>query len=58
MGNQQEMIANGGNNATNRQRQMMATSDPNEIDNVLANAQGVAQNLSNPDLVDDDNDNQ
>ena len=50
-GQQQELIANGGNNATNRQRQMMATSDPNEIDNVLANAQGVAQNLSNPDDI-------
>ena len=46
MGDQQEMIANGGNNETNRQRQMMATSDPNEIDNVLANAQGVAQSLT------------
>jgi len=51
MGQQQELIANGGNNETNRQRQMMATSDPSEIDNVLANAQGVAQNLSNPDDI-------
>jgi hypothetical protein len=46
MGNQQEMIANGGNNETNRQRQMMATTDPSEVDNVLANAQGVANSLT------------
>jgi SPP1 family phage portal protein len=46
MGQQEEMIANGGNNETNRQRQLLAGTNPNEVDNVLANAQGVAQNLT------------
>jgi SPP1 family phage portal protein len=46
-GQQMEMLANGGNNETNRQRQMMATTNPSEIDNRLANTQGVAQTLAN-----------
>jgi SPP1 family phage portal protein len=46
-GEQMANLANGGNNATNRQRQMMATTDPSEVDNQLANTQGVAQTLAN-----------
>jgi SPP1 family phage portal protein len=44
---QEEIVAvqNGGNNETNRERQMLATTDATEVDNELANAQGVAQNL-------------
>jgi hypothetical protein len=40
-------LSNGGNNATNRQRQALATTNPSEIDNRLANTQGVAQTLAN-----------
>jgi SPP1 family phage portal protein len=43
--NQMEMVNNGGNNATNRQRQMMAQTDPSRIDNDMAMAQGVSQRL-------------
>ena len=46
-GQQMEMLANGGNNETNRLRQSLATTNPNEIDNRLANTQGVAQTLAN-----------
>ena len=46
--NQTEMANNGGNNATNRERQMLAQTDPTKIDNVLANAQGVGQTLREP----------
>ena len=57
-GQQMEMLANGGNNETNRQRQMMATTKPSEIDNRLANTQGVAQTLANDedDTPDDEDD--
>jgi SPP1 family phage portal protein len=46
-GEQMANLSNGGNNATNRQRQALATTDPSEIDNQLANTQGVAQTLAN-----------
>lgn len=46
-GQQAEMLANGGNNETNRQRQMLATTDPSEVDNALNNTRGVAQSLAN-----------
>jgi hypothetical protein len=48
VGQQAEMLSNGGNNATNRQRQLMAGANPSEVDNVLNNARGVAQNLTTP----------
>lgn len=38
---------NVGNNATNRERQMLATTDGSKIDNDLANAMGKAQTLPN-----------
>jgi SPP1 family phage portal protein len=46
-GEQMANMANGGNNPTNRLRQSLATTDPSEIDNRLANTQGVAQTLAN-----------
>jgi len=46
-GQQAQNIANGGNNETNRLRQSLANTDPSEIDNRLANTQGVAQTLAN-----------
>jgi SPP1 family phage portal protein len=49
-GEQMENMVNGGNNETNRQRQMMAQTNPSEVDNRLSNAQGVAQTLANDEL--------
>jgi SPP1 family phage portal protein len=46
-GQQAQNLANGGNNETNRLRQALATTNPTEIDNRLANTQGVAQTLAN-----------
>jgi SPP1 family phage portal protein len=46
-GDQMANMANGGNNPTNRLRQALATTNPSEIDNRLANTQGVAQTLAN-----------
>jgi hypothetical protein len=46
-GEQMTNLANGGNNPTNRLRQSLATTDPSQIDNRLANTQGVAQTLAN-----------
>jgi SPP1 family phage portal protein len=46
-GEQMANLANGGNNPTNRLRQSLATTDPSQIDNRLANTQGVAQTLAN-----------
>jgi hypothetical protein len=46
-GEQMANLSNGGNNPTNRQRQALATTNPSEIDNRLANTQGVAQTLAN-----------
>jgi hypothetical protein len=46
-GQQLANMANGGNNETNRLRQSLATTDPSQIDNRLANTQGVAQTLAN-----------
>jgi SPP1 family phage portal protein len=46
-GEQMTNLSNGGNNATNRQRQALATTNPSEIDNRLSNTQGVAQTLAN-----------
>jgi SPP1 family phage portal protein len=46
-GQQLANMANGGNNETNRLRQSLATTNPSQIDNRLANTQGVAQTLAN-----------
>jgi hypothetical protein len=46
-GEQMANLANGGNNETNRLRQSLATTNPSEIDNRLANTRGVAQTLAN-----------
>jgi SPP1 family phage portal protein len=46
-GTQMANMTNGGNNPTNRLRQSLATTNPSEIDNRLANTQGVAQTLAN-----------
>ena len=53
-GQQAQNLANGGNNETNRQRQALAQTPPNEIDNRLANTQGVAQTLANEVEEEDD----
>lgn len=42
---QQEMLRNGGNNATNRERQQNAQVVASEVDNDVANLQGQGQNL-------------
>jgi len=47
-GDQLANMANGGNNETNRLRQMMAANEPSEVDNRLSATQGVAQTLANP----------
>jgi SPP1 family phage portal protein len=47
-GDQLANMANGGNNETNRLRQMMATNEQSEVDNRLSATQGVAQTLANP----------
>jgi len=45
---QMAMVANGGNNATNRQRQRQARVDVAKIDNDVADLQGQGQNLVEP----------
>jgi SPP1 family phage portal protein len=47
-GDQLANMSNGGNNETNRLRQMMAGNEPSEIDNRLSSTQGIAQTLANP----------